>query len=72
MLVIVAIGTPVGIGLAVLASRLVANQLFGVTAAHPAFYAVAAGALGAVAVSSGLVPAWLASRANPADVMRVE
>jgi hypothetical protein len=50
----------------------VTSQLFGVTAADPAICALAASALGAVAIGSGAVPAWTASRADPADVMRVE
>jgi predicted lysophospholipase L1 biosynthesis ABC-type transport system permease subunit len=71
-LIIVTIGAPLGVALAAIASRLVTNQLFGVTAADPAVYALAAVALGAIAIGSGAVPAWMASRANPADVMRVE
>jgi predicted permease len=71
-LIIVAIGAPLGIALAAIASRLVTSQLFGVTAADPAIYALAAGALGLVTIGSGALPAWAASRANPADVMRVE
>jgi predicted permease len=71
-LLIVAIGVPCGLALAAVVSRLVTSQLFGVTAADATIYALAAGALGVVTIGSGAVPAWAASRANPADVMRVE
>jgi ABC-type antimicrobial peptide transport system permease subunit len=71
-LVIVGIGAPLGVALAAITSRLVTSQLFGVTPADPAIYALAAGALSAVAIGSGAVPAWTASRADPSDVMRVE
>jgi predicted permease len=71
-LIIGAIGIPVGIALATGASRLVASQLYGVTADDPGIYVIAACALGVVTIGSGAVPAWAAARANPADIMRVE
>jgi predicted permease len=71
-LIIVAIGAPLGVALAAITSRLVTSQLFGITPADPPIYAIAASALGLVVIASGAVPAWAASRANPADVMRME
>jgi putative ABC transport system permease protein len=71
-LTVTLIGAPIGLVLAALGSRLVASQLFGVTATNPILYGLATATLVAVmAIASG-IPAWIASRVNPVHVMRAE
>jgi ABC-type antimicrobial peptide transport system permease subunit len=71
-LVVIAIGAPLGVAMAAGLSHLVASQLFGITPTAPGVYAAAVAGLGTVVIVSGAIPAWIASRSNPADVMRVE
>ena len=69
-LVVTLLGAPIGLLLAVLASRVVANQLFGVTATDPVLYGLATATLVAVMLAASGIPAWLVSRVNPVNVMR--
>ena len=70
--VIAAVGVPLGLLLAGLASQLIAAQLFGVTPLAPTIYAVAALAVALAAFAAVVPPALRAVRVNPVDVMRVE
>jgi predicted permease len=71
-LVVSAIGASIGVLLAVLASRVIASQLVGVTATDPALYGLAVVTLLSVVIIASAIPAWLGSRVNPVDVMRAE
>jgi len=67
-----AVGLTVGVPSSFAAARLIAHQLFGVTAADPASFAVAVTILSIVAVLAGLVPARRATRVNPLIALRSE
>jgi putative ABC transport system permease protein len=69
-LVLIAVGTPLGIALAAVLARVLESRLFGVSPGDPRIYAAAIAALLAVVVGASLAPAIAASRANPADVLR--
>jgi putative ABC transport system permease protein len=66
----VAVGIVTGIGAALLASRLLAALLFGVTATDPRVIVGVPMALMAVAVVACLVPAHRAARLDPAHILR--
>jgi predicted lysophospholipase L1 biosynthesis ABC-type transport system permease subunit len=69
---ILAIGVPLGLIAAALASRFVQGQLFGVTPLEPWVYAAAALALSAVAIAACVVPARRAVNVDPVEVLRSE
>jgi hypothetical protein len=69
---LVVLGLLPGLATAVLASRLVASRLFGVTALEPAVYATAALAMLAVAAGAVFVPARAAARVDPVIALRSE
>jgi putative ABC transport system permease protein len=66
----VAIGLALGLGGAWLASRLLAQQLFGVRPTDPAIYAGVAIGLGVAAVLAAWLPARRAARVDPTTVLR--
>jgi predicted permease len=68
--VVIAIGVPLGIGVAVLGSRLIEGQLFGIAPTSPVVYATAALGLGAVVLFACVAPARRATRVDPAAVLR--
>jgi len=68
----VAIGTAVGVPLALLGRKLVAGLLFGVSATDPATYVLAAVLLLGTAAVASLRPAWRASRMDASAVLREE
>ena len=68
--ILVGVGIAAGAGASLWASRLVAPLLFGVHAADPLTLAGAAGILAAVGGCAGWLPAWRASRLDPADTLR--
>jgi len=72
--VLVLVGTGVMLGLvgAWSLGRLVASQLYGITANDPISIAAAATLLAAVALVAGYVPAWRATRVNPVLALRYE
>ena len=67
-----ALGTAAGIGLAVLGSRLVEAQLYGLTRLDAGVYVVAAASLAVVVALSGLWPARAATRIDPIEALRAE
>jgi predicted permease len=72
VLLLVAIGVAIGLSGAVLLTRYVEGQLFGLTPNDPGTLALAAAALVAVASLAGYVPALRASRVNPIRALRYE
>jgi predicted permease len=68
----VAAGVAVGIGLALLAGRLLQGLLVGVTPRDPATLAIVAATLAAVGVAAALGPATRAARVDPARALRAE
>ena len=71
-LVLIVIGVAIGVPAAIGAGRLVASQLFGLSAADPLTLLVATLLLTGVAVLAGLLPARKASRVNPLIALRYE
>ena len=69
---IAAVGGVAGLGLALLGSRLIEAQLWGVTARDPSIYAAAAAALLAVVFVAAAWPARLATRIEPVEALRAD
>jgi len=67
---LVAIGVAVGAGVSVWASRFVATLLFGLEPRDPATLVSAAVVLAAIGAIAGWLPAYRASRIDPAEVLR--
>lgn len=67
-----AAGLVTGIAAAAAASRVVERLLFGLTATDPLTYAAVALVFLLAATAAGLVPAWRASRIDPAIALRNE
>jgi predicted permease len=63
-------GLAAGVLLALVAGRLVASLLYGVTAADPLALMVVVAALTVVAIGAALVPAWRASHVDPLLALR--
>jgi predicted permease len=72
--VLILVGSGIVLGLAASAAlgRLIASQLYGVTASDPLTIAAAAGLLLAVALLAGYLPARRATRVNPVLALRYE
>ncbi len=68
----VVVGLAVGLLGALLGTRLLTSLLFGIGATDPVSFAAAVVVLGAVGVAAIAVPAWRASRLDPASVLRSE
>jgi putative ABC transport system permease protein len=62
----------VTVPLAMLASRVVQSQLFGVSIADPLVYGAGILAIGVVAALAGFIPAQRAASVNPVEALRVE
>lgn len=71
-LVLILVGVAIGVPAAIGAGRLVASQLFGLSAADPLTLGAATLLLTGVAVLAGLLPARKASRVNPLIALRYE
>ena len=69
---LVAGGVVVGVAVALAAGRLVQGFLFGITPNDPGTLAVVTGLVLLVAGTAGAVPAWRASRMDPAGALREE
>jgi hypothetical protein len=68
--ILVGIGIVVGATASVWASRFVSALIFGIQPRDPTTLAAAAVVLAAVGASAGWLPAWRASRTDPAQVLR--
>jgi predicted permease len=69
---IVAIGLVAGMALAFGATRLVASQLYGITASDPLSFALAVGLMTVVATIAAFLPARRATRVDPLTALRCE
>ena len=65
-------GIAIGLIAAVLVSRYVESQLYGMKAADPTVFAAGAALLALVAVAAALVPGWRASRIQPIVALKYE
>ncbi len=63
-------GVTLGIGAALLLTRLMVGLVFGVKTYDPAVFAGVAGLLSAVALVAAFLPAWRATRINPLEAVR--
>jgi ABC-type antimicrobial peptide transport system permease subunit len=68
--VLVGLGVILGVGLSWWASTFVATLLYGVEPRDPVTLMGAVGVLAAVGALAGWLPAWRASRIDPAEVLR--
>ena len=69
---IIALGTAIGVGVALLAGRFVSDLLYGVSERDPATYVGVIATLLVVAVAASILPALRASRADPNLALRSE
>jgi predicted permease len=69
-LALVAAGAVAGLGASLALTRILKAFLYGVTPADPATFGFVLGVMAAVALATSLVPAWRASRADPAETLR--
>jgi len=67
---IVALGLAIGLGLALLGTRLMRSLLFGVSALDPGVFAADAAIVAGVALLASLIPALRAAAADPASALR--
>jgi putative ABC transport system permease protein len=66
------VGIALGLGIAVVASGLLASMVFGVSATEPLVYLAAALGLFVIAALSCAVPAWRAASIQPVEALRYE
>ncbi|HUF27219.1 MAG TPA: ABC transporter permease [Gemmatimonadaceae bacterium] len=69
---LVAVGIVVGLGASLALSRLLGGMLYETSAVDPATFLVVPLVLAAVALAASVVPAWLATRIEPATALRYE
>jgi ABC-type antimicrobial peptide transport system permease subunit len=72
VLLLVAAGVVIGLAAAWTLNRVVASQLYGISATDPATIVASVAALGLVATIAGYVPARRATRVNPVLALRYE
>ncbi len=72
VLLLVVVGLAIGIPIALIATRFVSSQLFGLTGNDPVTLAAAAVVLTIVALLAGFIPARRAARVNPLTALRYE
>jgi ABC-type antimicrobial peptide transport system permease subunit len=71
-LLVTLLGTAVGLGAALAATRILASMLYGITARDPVTLVGASVVLLAVAAFAAAIPAWRASRTDPITALRYE
>jgi putative ABC transport system permease protein len=71
-LLLVGVGAAIGLGSALVLSRILASQLYGIGAADPVAFLAVAAVLAAVAALAVLIPARRATKVDPAIVLRSE
>jgi predicted permease len=71
-MVLIALGVGLGLVTSRAAARYVEPLLFDVSGSDPLVYGVVAGALLAVAVLAGSIPAWRATRVDPREALRAD
>jgi len=69
---LVSVGLVIGLLGALALTRVLARMIFGLSAATPIVFAGAAVTLSAVALAAMVLPAWRASRIDPAVALRCE
>jgi putative ABC transport system permease protein len=69
---VIGAGAIVGLGLSALLGRLLATMLFGVRPLDPLTFAAVTLVLALTAVVSAAIPAWRATRVNPAVALRAQ
>ena len=67
---LIGIGVLIGVGVSAWATKFVATLLYGLDPRDPATLIGAAATLAAVGAVAGWLPAWRASRTDPAEVLR--
>ncbi|HYT66128.1 MAG TPA: hypothetical protein VEL51_06915 [Vicinamibacterales bacterium] len=67
---VAATGIAVGLALSAVMTRLVAAQLYGLSAMDPLTLATASALLFCVAVAAAFIPAWRATRIDPVVALR--
>jgi len=72
ILLLVALGTAIGVPVAVAGNRLISNMLFGLQPADPVSLIVAVGAMFIVAIIAGYLPTRRASLVEPMVALRYE
>jgi putative ABC transport system permease protein len=65
-------GIAIGLGGALLLSKLVDSQLFGIKAADPVVLGGSAAVLALVTLLAALIPGWRASRIDPVRALKYE
>jgi predicted permease len=69
---VVATGVVIGVGLALVLGKTIADLLYSTSTSDPVLLATVSAALIAVALLACFIPAWRATRANPSDVLRAD
>lgn len=71
-LLLIACGLAIGVPAAILTSRLIASQLFGLSASNPITFVIASALMVAVTLLAGLLPARRAASVDPMQALRAE
>jgi ABC-type antimicrobial peptide transport system permease subunit len=69
---LIAVGSVIGLGVALLTTRLISSLLYGVSPTDAATFALAFAALAAVGMTAGFFPARRAASVNPMIAIRDE